>query len=248
MRNLKILFAVVAFLAMSCASDNMRYYMKHYTLDFEGAYWDGLVDSNPNGDNLLGGTIAREWHDEKSDIVGKVLETYPGWWEGMAISNHCSKEYKDNGTPNSQLYAYVEKPHSGKNFLICNSFSGEAELCFKSKTSFIGSMMVANTTYSYAEAIHAQTYAPRPLGANESIWIEARGYINGSDEVQATAIFYLYENGQPAFEGWKKWYMTSMCEIDRVVFTVKWNGAENPIPYPSYFAIDDIDVVRKELK
>lgn len=245
MKNFKILFVVFALAVVSCASNGGNYDVKRYTCNFEGAYWDSLVDSSVNGDNLLGGTIAREWHDEKSDIAGKILEPYSGWWEGMAISHYCSKDYVNNGVPTTQLYAYVDSAYSGKNFLICNSFFGQAELCFKSKTSYIESMMVANTTYSYAETIHHQTFATRELGEDESIWVEAKGYVNGSDEVQATAKFYLYKNGKPAFEGWKKWYMTSMCQVDRILFEIKWDG-EGVCEYPAYCAIDDIVVVRHE--
>ena len=247
MKNFKLLFAVIALAMMSCAPESMKYYMKRYTLDFEGAYWDALVDSSVNGDNLLGGAIARVWHDEKSDLVGEILEPYTGYWEGAAISSYCSVS-EDEGTKYGQLYAFVEKPYSGKNFLICNGFLNSAvELRFDSKTSFFESMMVANTTYSRNATGSGYATATRPLGDKESIWIEAKGYVNGSDEVQATAKFYLYKNGKPAFEGWKKWYMTSMCKVDRVVFCIEWDGEEEYNPYPAYFALDDIVVVRQEL-
>lgn len=239
---------VVASVAMSCATESMKYHMQRYRLDFEGAYWDAFVDSNSNGDNLLNGTIPREWHDEGSDLLGEILEPYPGYWEGAAISSYCSMS-EDDGTKNNQLYAYVDKSYSGKNFLICNGFmSGCVELRFKSKTSFIESMMIANTTYSRNVTGNGYATADRPLGKDESIWIEAKGYVNGSEEVQATAKFYLYENGMPAFDGWEKWYMTSMCQVDRIVFYIEWNGKEEFNPYPAYFAIDDIVVVRQELK
>jgi hypothetical protein len=219
-----------------------------YFCDFEGEYWDNLVNDQLNKDNLPAGTFTFAWYDGETDLAGEVAEPYAGYWEGVALSNYCSKDYVNNGNPsNSQLYAYVDSAYSGDNFLICNGFmSGRVELRFQSRTSFIESMMVANTTYSYAEVMHAQTYAEQPLGNNESIWIEAEGFINGSDEVQAVAKFYLYEKGRPSFEGWKKWYMTSMCRVDRVVMSVKWDGEGERMPYPAYFAIDNIVTVRYE--
>lgn len=249
MRSLKSLFAVavLSMFVVSCAPDNMRYTMKRYTLNFEGAYWDAMVDDNPNGDNLLNGKIARSWHDENSDLVGEIAEPWQGYWGGVALSNHCSKDFESNGTEQSQLVAYVDAPYSGKNFLVCNSFFGApVELRFDSKRSFVESMMIANMTYLHNATVNGYRMAA-PLGDNDSIWIEAEGYINGSDEVQATAIFYLYENGKPAFEGWKKWYMTSMCAIDRVVFNIRWNW-DGTFDHPAYFAIDDIVAVRKVLK
>ena len=229
---------------MACENGGSTYTNKHYLCNFEGKYWDTLVDSDPNGANLLNGTIATSWHDEKSDLAGEVSQPYAGYWEGVALSNYCSKDCENDGTPDDQLYAYVDKAYSGKNFLVCNAFMGSPFLSFKSKQSFIGSMQIALTTYSYNATMNGNHLAP-PLAENQSIWIEAEGYINGSEEVQATAKFYLYEKGKPAFEGWKKWYLTSMCKIDKIVFNIKWNG-KGYLPYPAYFAIDDIEVVRPE--
>jgi hypothetical protein len=233
-----------AFLALACAPESNNHVVRHYLCNFEGAKWDALVDSDPNGSGLLNGTIASSWHDEKSDLAGEVTVPYEGYWSGLAVSNHCSKDCENDGQPDDQLFAYVDNAYSGKNFLICNCFFGGVEMRFESKASYFDSMMVANTTYLYNVAKNGNHLTP-PLGENESIWIEAKGYVNGSDEVQATAIFYLFKDGKPAFEGWEKWYMASMCKADKIVFEIKWNG-EGYNPYPAYFALDDIKVVRQE--
>ena len=235
-------------MVVSCAPESDNYDVKRYLCNFEGSYWDALVDTNQNGDNLLNGSIPTAWYDESSDLMGEVTQPFDGYWEGIALSNHCSKDCKNDGTYDKQLVAYVDAPYSGKNFIICNNFLGNpATLRFKSKSSFIESMMVANTTYSRNVTANGYRTAEEALGSDKSIWIEARGYINGSEEVQATAKFFLYENGKPSFEGWKKWYMTSMCKVDRVEFSIEWNG-EGYNQYPAYFALDDIMVVRQELR
>jgi hypothetical protein len=36
-----------------------------------------------------------------------------------------------------------------------------------------------------------------------------------------------------------------MSKVDKIVFNIKWNG-NGFLPYPAYFAIDDIVVVRQE--
>ncbi len=240
---------VLALAMVACVPESDKYDVKRYLCDFEGVYWDGLVNDQLNNDNLPAGTFAFEWHDDVSDLAGAVTEPYQGYWEGVALSNFCSIVADEDGTYEKQLYAYVEKPYSGKNFIICNGFmSGCVELRFDSKSSFIESMMIANTTYSRNATGNGFRTAERPLGNNESIWIEAKGYVNGSDEVQATAKFYLYEKGKPSFEGWKKWYMSSMCKINKVVMYVKWDGQGEWMPYPAYFAVDDIVVVRQELR
>lgn len=240
-----IIIATIAIAIFTeCEPAGRKYINKHLFCDFEGKYWNALVDSNPNGNNLLNGTIATSWCDEASGLSGAVSQPFEGYWEGVALSNHCSTDYENNGKPTDQLYAYVENAYSGNNFLICNCFFGGVEMRFENKASYVGSIMVANTTYLHSVATKGNHITPA-LGENESIWIEASGYINGSDEVQATAKFYLYKKGKAAFEGWKKWYMTSMCKVNKIVFEVKWDGTGYN-PYPAYFAMDYIDVVQQE--
>ena len=231
---------------MACEKSASSYSNKRNICDFEGTYWNALVDTNPNGDNLLNGTIPTSWCDEKSGLSSEVSQPLEGYWEGIALSNHCSTDYLNNGSPTDQLYAYVDKAYSGKNFIICNAFIDSPFLVLKNKRSFIGSMHIALTTYSYNATINGNEYNPTPLGENQSIWIEASGYINDSDDVQATAKFFLYQDGKPAFDGWEKWYLTSMCEIDKIVFEIKWDGGGEYNPYPAYFAIDDIEIIQKE--
>lgn len=239
------LIAIVATIGVvACAPESDNHIVKHYLCNFEGTEWDALVDSDPNGANLLNGSIERAWHDEKSDLAGEVTVPYEGYWSGLALSSHCSLDLANDGQPDDQLYAYAEGAYSGRNFLICNCFFGGVELRFESKRSYIESIMIANTTYSRSVVTNGN-HLTLPLGSNQSIWIEAKGYINDSEEVQATTKFYLYKDGKPAFEGWTKWYMTSMCKADRIIFEVKWDGVDYN-PYPAYFAMDDIKVVRQE--
>ena len=235
---------LLSFVAVvACAPESNNHVVKHYLCNFEGNYWDALVDSDANGNNLLNG-FASSWHDEKSDLAGEVTVPYEGYWSGLALSNHFSTDCVNDGKPDDQLYIYAEGAYSGKNALICNCFFGGVEMRFESKASYIESIMVANTTYLYNVAKNGN-HLTTPLGENESIWIEAKGYVNGSDEAQATTTFYLFKDGEPAFEGWAKWYMTSMCKADKIVFDIKWNGTGYN-PYPAYFAMDDIKVVRQE--
>ena len=250
MKKSSIIFAIGALmslcLATGCWHRSSNYKVKHYTCDFEGEYWDQFVDSDTNGNNLTNNTLPTEWYDQTSNISGKVTEPYEGYWSGLALSHHCSKDLENDGQPDDQLYAYVEKAYSGNNFLICNCFFGGVELCFEEDAAFIESVMVANTTYSNAVTSQGNHMTP-PLGENESIWIEAKGYTNGSDDVQSTATFYLYKNGKPAFkEEWAEWnFYSSMAKVDKIVFDIQWSG-EGYNNFPAYFALDDIKIVRHE--
>ena len=179
----RIALCAIAFASFACAPESNGLERKFYTCDFEGDVWDALVDSNVNGDNLLNGTIAPSWHDEASDRAGEVSQPFPGYWEGVALSNHCSRDCEASGSPRDQLCAYVDAAYSGKNFIICNAFMDSPYIRFKSKRSYIKSLRVALTTYSYNATMNGNHLTP-PLASNESIWVEAAGYtmIEGTDK------------------------------------------------------------------
>ena len=259
MRNRTTLFAFIALVAVSCAPDSMNYYMKRSTLDFEGAYWDSLVDNPQYGGGLLYSATPYSWYDERTNLASDSTSSeYFGqyyWEKGFALSNYYTTSYDLTMTEpyEEQLTVFAEGAYSGKNCAVCTVYYDGVEdprpsIYFKNKRGFIESMMIANTKYSRYSAKNGYRMAVA-LAEDESIWIEAEGFIieNGEEKSVAKAEFYLYKSGKPAFEGWKKWYMTSMCEVDKVKFDVKWDGVgENN--HPKYFAIDDIVVVHKELK
>ena len=155
-----VLVLVLALALFSCTSSS-DYVVFNELVDFEGDYWNNLIDDrlNISGNAEYTNTLSYSWHDEKCDLRGEVFEPYPGCWQGAAISNYCSKDLQSDGNENRQLCAYVDRAYSGDNFLICNGFmDGVVELRFDSKRSYIGSMMVANTTYFYSVAKNGNDY------------------------------------------------------------------------------------------
>lgn len=244
-RHTLLLIGALVVVASCTKSGDEGDYVRHIC-DFEGAYWDALVDSDPNGSNLLNGTIATSWHDEQSDLAGSVSQPYEGYWEGVALSNHCTTDYTAHSKPTDQLYAYAESAHSGNNLLICNAFTSSPSLYFESRRGSIESLQVALTTYSYATVTQGN-HLTSPLPSDKSIWIRAEGFREGSESAIATEEFYLYRNGKATFEGWTKWSMRTMHDVDLVVFNIQWDGVGYN-PYPAYFALDDIVVVRSKSK
>ena len=231
----------------ACAPESNNEIVRKYTCNFEGKYWDALVDQSPNGDNLVNGTIPTTWHDEKSDLAGDVSQPFAGYWEGVAVSNHCSTDFTNNGKTTDQLYVYADNAYSGKNFIVCNAFMNSPFIYFPNKRSYIESMQIALTTYSYNATMNGN-HLTEPLADNQSIWVEAVGYTieNGKEEAGGVVKFYLYEKGKPAITGWEKLYMATMSRADKIVFNIKWDGGGDYLPFPAYFAIDDIVVVRQE--
>lgn len=259
MRTIKSIFVLGLALALfSCGKSGADYRVAHYLCDFEGEYWDGLVDSPQYMGKLLYSENPYSWFDGETNLVSESdIFEYDGfyyWNNGTALSNYFTTDYNSAGSYEEQLTVFAESAYSGQNCIVCTGYySGVAgdyrpSLYFKDgKPRFIGSMMVANTTYS-RYVVENGNHMTGPLAENQSIWIEAEGFVlndKGIEESVATAQFYLYKNGRPAFEGWRKWYMTSMCKIYKIKFEVKWDGA-GVNNYPAYFAIDDIEVVSHE--
>jgi len=248
---------------IGCSSGGRDYYIKHYLCDFEGEEWSNLIDSPQYMGGLLYSATPYSWYDEVSDLASdSTIDEYAGvyyWGGGAAVSNYYSLDYESAGTFEHQLTVCAEGAYSGKNCIVCTGYyteNGDSStdyrptIYLKSKRSFIESMMIANTTYSRNVVANGYRMADDALPKDKSIWIEAVGYTrneDGTTEEAGVATFYLYKNGEPAFEGWKKWYITSLPMVDIVKFSLKWNGKEDN-PYPAYFAIDDISVVRKVWK
>ena len=100
--------------------------------EHRGSNFHCVVGNIPvNGDNLLNGTIAPSWHDEASDLAGEVSQPFPGYWEGVALSNHCSRDCEANGSPRvcrSRLAIHRGIPRLGYHVAIFGSLISGIEL------------------------------------------------------------------------------------------------------------------------
>lgn len=240
---------------IGCAPEHSNHTVKRYLCNFEGAYWSALVDSPQYMGNLLYSETPYSWYDEKTDLASDSTNSeYDGvyyWGNGTALSNYFTTDYNSASTFMEQLTVCTEGAHSGSNCIVCTGYyssNGDfrPSIYFKNRRGFIESMWVANTTYLCSVAENGYRMA-EALADNQSIWIEAEGFtIEDGKEVSAgISNFYLYKDGKPAFKGWKKWYVTSLPMVDKIKFNLKWNG-DGDNPYPAYFALDDITVVRHE--
>lgn len=262
---MKKIFAILAIcaLAAGCSSDNGEGGAVRTTLDFEGAAWDALVDAPQYGGELLYKTEGYSWYDEATDLYHRVNEGMGGEYYfcgGMALSNYFTTDFTTATSFMEQLTVYAPSAHSGKNCIVSNGYHSSFSeygygdcpvLQFKTQAAHIESAWVANTSYSYAATIGDYNEMADPLKEDQSIWVRATGYTldEAGNEIEGSSLdFYLYKDGKAAFEGWKKWDLTLLGEVDKVKFDVQWNGegGADALLYPAYFALDDITVVRYE--
>lgn len=95
------LVCATGFLA-SCSEDDGPEEPNYETVDFEGEYWNALIDPNQGTGKLLYGESGMgftedngvyEWTDETTKLHSKLNESYGSWayWNGgVAVSNyHC---------------------------------------------------------------------------------------------------------------------------------------------------------------
>lgn len=262
---MKKIFLILALGAMvaSCSPDensggSLDDGKTRVTLDFEGAYWDALIDNPQYNGELLYKQEGYSWYDEATDLYSTVNElwyTAAYWNGGLAVSNYYTTDYTTATSFMEQLTVFTEGAHSGNNCIVHNGYKcdmmGDARsvLQFKNGEGFIESVWVAHTGYSYFSAMEGCGQAT-PLTAEQSIWIVATGYtLDGEgNEVECnSATFYLYENCQASFSGWKEWNLSKLGKVNKVKFDVQWNGegGANAFMHPAYFALDDITVVKE---
>lgn len=246
------LILLLGTLVSACANPDDTIKGESVTLDFEGAYWDSLVDDPQYMGSLLYGGNGYSWHDEVTDLASEFTNAYKDkmfWGGGIALSSYFTTDHTTANTASQQLTVLAEGAHSGKNCIVCHGYKGYEDcrsyIYFKSYPRKIESAWVAHTAYSYAMAKDGEsgTY-PIPALNNESLWIHAIGYnINKEGrEVETTSLdFYLYKDGKSAFDGWKLWDMSPLGVVYKVRFDVQWNG-NGLCPHPAYFALDDITV------
>ena len=232
------------------------------TLDFEGDYWNALIDNAQYGGDLLYKGENYSWYDEATNLEHtNIASGYE--WDGvyyytasafMAVSNYLSTDYAANGSSMEQLTVYGSAMHSGGNCVVCNGYKSSygdnrPTLSFRNEVAYIESVWIANTTYFYNVAINGNDFA-KPL-TSESVWVCATGYTLDAEgnEIEGSALdFFLYKDGKDALNGgWKKWDLSSLGKVNKVKFDVQWNGegGADAFMHPAYFALDDITVVKE---
>ena len=129
-KSFKFLAVAALAAAFVCSCDKEKQ-EKFITIDFEGSYWDALIDNPQYGGPLLYGNYDAEtwtwsgaegytWSDATTTLA---FPGFPESWDsisyssgGEAISNYVDANYQDKGYMN-QLEVPVA-PKSGKNFVV----------------------------------------------------------------------------------------------------------------------------------
>ena len=213
--------------------------------------WSNYIDTPQYGGDMLYGGRGYTWQDSQTTLRS-VLPDYWGdktfFGGGIVISNYVDKS--GNINYEKQLAISVE-PRSGSNFAVCYVATNlcPPSLEFAEGVGTIKQLFVSPTAYADAVVQNGNDFSPA-MPANGYIRLQAKGF-NAAGAVTGICDHYLYDGR--AFGGWRAWDLSALGVVKRVEFTMYEGVTEGSLrvdstaeypAYPSYFAIDDITVVK----
>ena len=214
--------------------------------------WSNYIDTPQYGGDMLYGGNGYSWQDSQTTLRSVL----PDYWAdktffggGIVISNYVDKSGDINYE--KQLAISVD-PKSGKNFAICYVATNlcPPSLEFAEGVGIIKSLFVAPTAYADAVVQNGNAFS-LAMPANGYIRLQAKGY-NAAGAVTGICDHYLYDGR--TFGGWRAWDLSLLGAVKRVEFTMYEGTTEGSLrvdstaeypAYPSYFAIDDISIVKQ---
>lgn len=264
---MKKLLLILSLLAFACTSEEGKDGGKTMVLTFEDSsfeggngeqsstintnWWAKYIDASQYGGTLLYGGKGYAWYDNNTTLSSSL----PDYWRdgtffggGIVISNYVSNPV----TPTFEDQLTIgSKPVSGSNFAVCYVATVEAPptIEFKYGEGVIESLYVIPTVYTNEVVQNGNAFSPS-MPNSGYIRIEATG-VDATGKVVGTREFYLYDGRN--FAGWKKWSLADLGVIKKLEFRMYEGTTENgkridstaEYPtYPSYFAMDDIVVIR----
>lgn len=218
-------------------------------IDFEDV--ELLAESGDYSDILWGRELAEDNGEGKSyygilySAAGASFGSLYGlgggyeYWGGFAFSsNYCMEEVADYSEQFSAAASDSGTFAVGYAFGPWNGEYGDPTIVFEKPVTLV-SVDVANDnkTYSYCKAM------PK-LDSGEDIWVRltATGYLAG--EVVQAVNMPLVE-GTDVVSDWTKVDLSSLGQIDKLVFTMSSNDANDyGMLAPAYFCIDNLVIAQ----
>lgn len=235
-----------------------------YTLDYANktiSEWSDLVDDAQYGGTLTYNNYAEAtyyWCDEKNTELEHSFTT-PYWGGGHAISNYVIEDYEKlpeghYGWYELQFANPIGGHNNSENFCVHNGYQDDfntqiydgklAWFSFKDgKEQVVDHMYVTNTCYFLNSLTYGDGFN-QPAGDDTYVKIIAYGY-DTKNEATGTAEFYLVNGKDNILTTWKKFDLSSLGKVNKVVFNFEASedqSGDYGLNCPAYFAYDDVAV------
>lgn len=221
----------------SCSDDDDEPKEKVAVVNFEGEYFDQLIDDPQYGGALIYSADEYTWTDAKTTLSSSCeKEDWTqwgmgyGWHNGIAISNYVDADE----TAGYQKQLSVPVGNGSNNFAVV--WDNESAIAFADGSAHVlKSMDVCLTTYTYNNV-------KKNLGEGYEFKAVATG--TKADGTTSTLDIIL-AHGDKAVTNWTKVDLSALGAVTSVSFTFDGSdksGYQGGLATPKYFAIDNIVV------
>lgn len=243
----------------SCSDDDGPEAPKYLTVDFEGEYWNALIDPNQATGKLLYGESGMgytdengvyEWTDEATSLHSKLNGSNGSWayWSGgVAVSNyHCDIA---NGSATTQLSLPTgTAAHSGSNFVVAYGYNdGGWDSCpvidFKDGVARkIKGLWVTNNSYFLNSLSNGDSYNSSATDAT-FIDVTFEGFdVNGLSQGKVKC---RLQDGKTSVTDWKYVDLSSLGAVNSLKVNYEFSDDQKNsygFSAPAYVAIDDVQI------
>lgn len=232
------------------------------TVDFEGEYWNALIDPNQGTGKLLYGESGMgyeedngvyEWTDAATQLHSKLNESLGYWayWNGgVAVSNYTCNIA--DGSPSTQLSLPTGMAaHSGNNFVVAYGYNdGGWDSCpvidFKDGVARkIKGLWVTNNSYFLNSLSNGDSYNS---AATEATFIDVTFEGFGAAGLSQGKVKCRLQDGKTSLTDWKYVDLSSLGAVNSLKVNYEFSDDQknsHGFSAPAYVAIDDVQIYKQ---
>lgn len=231
------------------------------TVDFEGDYWNALIDPKQSMGKLLYGESGMgyeedngvyEWTDATTKLHSKLNESYGSWayWNGgVAVSNYTCNIA--DGGPNTQLSLPTGMAaHSGNNFVVAYGYNdGGWDSCpvidFKDGVARkIKGLWVTNNSYFLNSLSNGDSYNS---AATDATFIDVTFEGFDAAGISQGKVKCRLQDGKTSLTDWKYVDLSSLGAVNSLKVNYEFSDDQknsHGFTAPAYVAIDDVQIYK----
>lgn len=231
------------------------------TVDFEGEYWNALIDPNQGTGKLLYGESGMgykedngvyEWTDAATQLHSKLNESLGYWayWNGgVAVSNYTCNIA--DGSPSTQLSLPTGMAaHSGNNFVVAYGYNdGGWNTCpvidFKDGVARkIKGLWVTNNSYFLNSLSNGDSYNS---AATDATFIDVTFEGFDAAGLSQGKVKCRLQDGKTSVTDWKYIDLSSLGAVNSLKVNYEFSDDQKNsggFTAPAYVAIDDVQIYK----